>query len=159
MILVTGATGNNGLERGAQGSGGARRASPCDGSRIVIARVRVAHCQASKSSPGTSILPETLLNALAGEQAFLLTSSSERAEARVCQCGGTTEAVSSIVKLSQFAAAANSPVRFLRYRTTVETRNQASGWHIHFCAPTSLCRALNFRSMIATQKRLLQHCS
>jgi uncharacterized protein YbjT (DUF2867 family) len=99
--------------------------------------------------------PETLLNALAGvERAFLLTNSSERAEAQQIAFidAARQSSVKHIVKLSQFKADANSPVRFLRYHAAVEAALQASGITYTFLRPNLFMQGLlNFRSTIATQ--------
>jgi len=53
------------------------------------------------------------------------------------------------------AAAANSPVRFLRYHAAVEAAIQASGMAYTFLRPNLFMQGLlNFRSMIATQTPL-----
>jgi len=80
MILVTGATGNNGLEV-------LKRLAVRD----VQVRAMVRNCDRASTSalPSVEIVagdfdhPETLLNALGVERAFLLTNSSERAEAQL----------------------------------------------------------------------------
>lgn len=60
--------------------------------------------------------------------------------------------VTHIVKLSQFAASANSPVRFLRYHAAVEAAIQASGIAYTFLRPNLFMQGLlNFQPTIATQ--------
>jgi uncharacterized protein YbjT (DUF2867 family) len=60
--------------------------------------------------------------------------------------------VAHIVKLSQFAASANSPVRFLRYHAAVEAAIQASGMAYTLLRPNLFMQGLlNFQSAIATQ--------
>ena len=60
--------------------------------------------------------------------------------------------VAHIVKLSQFAADADSPVRFLRYHAAVEAAIQASGMAYTFLRPNLFMQGLlNFKSTIATQ--------
>ncbi|MGC1310407.1 MAG: SDR family oxidoreductase [Phormidesmis sp.] len=99
--------------------------------------------------------PDTVLSILAGvERAFLLTNSTEHAEAQ--QLAFVEAAVQSgikhIVKLSQFAADAHSPVRFLRYHAAVEAAIQASGMAYTFLRPNLFMQGLlNFRSTIASQ--------
>jgi uncharacterized protein YbjT (DUF2867 family) len=152
MILVTGATGNNGIEIVKRL---AARNVP------VRAMVRNLDRASAIAVPDVEIvegdfdLPETLLKALAVvERAFLLTHSSERAEAQqlafidVAKQSG----VKQIVKLSQFAADINSPVRFLRYHAAVEAALRSSGIAYTFLRPNLFMQGLlNFRSTIATQ--------
>jgi uncharacterized protein YbjT (DUF2867 family) len=128
VILVTGATGNNGTEIVK------RLAAKADVQ--VRAMVRNRDRAGAIALPQVEVLeadfdrPATLLSALAGvERAFLLTPSSERAQAQqiafidAAQQSGVTH----IVKLSQLGAEASSPVRFLRYHAAVEAALQASG--------------------------------
>lgn len=152
MILVTGATGNNGLEV-------LKRLA----SQNVQARAMVRDRNRAKAIAdlGIEIIeadfdrPETLLAALAGvDRAFLVTNSTERAEAQ--QLGFVEAAgqsgVRHIVKLSQFAADAQSPVRFLRYHAVVEAAIQASGMVYTFLRPNLFMQGLlGFRSTIAEQ--------
>ncbi|GAA6617652.1 SDR family oxidoreductase [Scytonema sp. NUACC26] len=152
MILVTGATGNNGVEI-------VKRLA----ARNIPVRAMVRNRDYPKDTaiPHVEVVegdfdrPETLLGVLAGiEQAFLLTNSSERAEAQqiafidVAKQSG----VKQIVKLSQFAADANSPVRFLRYHAAVEAALRSSGITYTILRPNLFMQGLlNFRSTIATQ--------
>ncbi|QKZ12563.1 SDR family oxidoreductase [Spirosoma sp. KUDC1026] len=111
--------------------------------------------------PGTELVegdfndPASLAQALAGiERAFLLTNSSEQAEAQ--QLAFVTEAkragVPHIVKLSQFAAAADSPVRFLRYHAVVEQTICESGITYTFLRPNLFMQGLlGFRQPIVEQ--------
>jgi uncharacterized protein YbjT (DUF2867 family) len=152
MILVTGATGTNGREvikhlaaRNVQ-----LRAMVRDRNRAsAIADLNVEIVE------GDFDRPETLLNALTGvDRAFLLTNSTERAEAQQLAFveAAKKSGVSHIVKLSQFAADANSPVRFLRYHATVEAALRSSGMAYTFLRPNLFMQGLlNFRSTIATQ--------
>jgi uncharacterized protein YbjT (DUF2867 family) len=152
MILVTGATGNNGTEI-------IKRLA----AKNVQVRVMVRnHNRASAIEvPNVEIVegdfdrPETLLKALAGvERAFLLTHSSERAEAQQIAFidAAQKSGVKQIIKLSQFAADANSPVRFLRYHAAVEATLQSSGIAYTLLRPNLFMQGLlNFRSSIATQ--------
>lgn len=161
MILVTGATGNNGLEILKQLSAQ---------NLPVRAMVRNSHSErlhqrdratAISTLPNVEIVagdfdrPETLLNALAGvDRAFLLTNSTERAEAQQLAFvdAAKQSGVKHIVKLSQYAATAESPVRFLRYHAAVEAAIQASGMDYTFLRPNLFMQGLlNFRSTIATQ--------
>lgn len=153
MILITGATGNNGLEV-------LKRLSA--GNVQVRAMVRDRdRASAISSLPNIEIVegdfdhPETMLSVLEGvERAFLLTNSSERAEAQQLAFIKTAEqsGVKQIVKLSQFAANANSSVRFLRYHAAVEAAIQASKMAYTFLRPNLFMQGLlNFRSTITTQ--------
>ncbi|QDK79833.1 SDR family oxidoreductase [Spirosoma sp. KCTC 42546] len=97
----------------------------------------------------------SLATALQGiERAFLLTNSSEQAEKQ--QLDFVAEAqragVQHIVKLSQFAADANSPVRFLRYHAVVELAIRESGMAFTFLRPNLFMQGLlGFRSSIVEQ--------
>lgn len=99
--------------------------------------------------------PETLLSAMSGvDRAFLVTNSSEHAEAQQLAFidAAKQSGVTHIVKLSQFAANVNSPVRFLRYHAAVEAAIQASGMAYTFLRPNLFMQGLlNFKSTIATQ--------
>lgn len=161
MILVTGATGSNGTEivkrlatRNIQVRALVRnrdRASAIPSSMvakgIALPNVEVVE--------GDFDLPATLLDALAGvERAFLLTSSSERAEAQQIAFidAARQSGVAHMVKLSQFGAEASSPGRFQRYHAAVEAALQASGMAYTFLRPNLFMQGLlNFRSTIATQ--------
>ena len=88
---------------------------------------------------------ESLGKALQGiEKAFLLTNSSEKAEAlqlnfvEAAQKAG----VRHIVKLSQLAASVDSPVRFLRYHAHVENRIKDSGIAYTFLRPNLYMQGL-----------------
>ena len=153
MILVTGATGTNGTEiiRRLAARNVPVRAMVRDPGRagaIALPNVQVVG--------GDFDRPETLDAALEGvERAFLLTNSSERAEAQqiaFVEAARRSGGVAHIVKLSQFAAAADSPVRFLRYHAAVEAALRASGIAYTFLRPNLFMQGLlNFRSTIATQ--------
>ena len=152
MILVTGATGNNGTEIV---------------KRLATARVQVRAMVRNRERANAIALPNvevvegdfdrpaTLLSALAGvERAFLLTNSSERAQAQQIAFidAARQSGVTHIVKLSQFGAEAHSPVRFLRYHAAVEAALQASGIAYTLLRPNFFMQGLlNFRSTIATQ--------
>lgn len=149
MILITGATGSNGTEivkRLAERNIPVR-AMVRDRANLVIPNVEVIE--------GDFDRPETLQSALAGvKRAFLLTNSSENAEAQQIAFidAAKQSGVEHIVKLSQFKADANSPGRFLRYHAAVETALQASGIAYTFLRPNLFMQGLlNFRSTIASQ--------
>lgn len=148
MILVTGATGANGREilKALSAAGIPARAmvrSAADGSSLPRGIEPVVGDFNDKAS---------LLHALTGVQrAFLLTPSSEHAEAqqkRFVEAASET-AVRHIVKLSQFAASENSPVRFLRYHAAVEAAIRASGIDWTFLRPNLFMQGLlQFAGMI-----------
>lgn len=152
MILVTGATGNNGTEILK------RLASQ---NVPVRAMVRSRERASTIAAPNAEIVegdfdrPETLLAALTGvERTFLLTNSSKRAEAQQLAFveAAQQSGVKHIVKLSQFAADANSPVRFLRYHAAVEAAIRASGIAYTFLRPNLFMQGLlNFQSTIVHQ--------
>ena len=160
MILVTGATGNNGLEilKRLASQNVQARAMVRDASGT---RERARNRAKAIADLGIEMVkadfdrPETLPSALAGvDQAFLVTNSSERAEAQQLAFVDAAQqsGVKHIVKLSQFAADARSPVRFLRYHAAVEAAIQVSGMAYTFLRPNLFMQGLlNFRSMIATQ--------
>jgi uncharacterized protein YbjT (DUF2867 family) len=152
MILITGATGNNGTEV-------LKRLPTADVQVRAMVRNReragaiaAAHVEVVE---GDFDRPETLLAALAGvERAFLLTHSSERAQAQQIAFvdAARQSGVAHVVKLSQFAADANAPDRFRRYHAVVEAALQASGLAYTILRPNLYMQGLlNFRSTIATQ--------
>jgi len=152
MILVTGATGNNGTEivkrltaRNVQVRAMVRDRNRA--SKIAIPNVELVE--------GDFDRPQTLLGALAGvDRAFLLTNSTERAQAQQLAFvdAARQSGVKHIVKLSQFAADAHSPVRFLRYHAAVEAAIQASGMAYTFLRPNLFMQGLlNLRSTITDQ--------
>src|SRR5918999_1373958 len=152
MILVSGATGNNGteiLKRLATGDVQARAMvrNLDRASGIALPHVEVME--------GDFDRPETLLAALAGvERAFLLTNSSERAQAQQIAFidAARQSGVAHVVKLSQFDADVNVPGRFQRYHAVVEAALQASGLAYTLLRPNLYMQGLlNFRSTIATQ--------
>src|SRR5919107_230734 len=152
MILVSGATGNNGIEilkRLATGDVQVRAMvrNLDRASGIALPHVEVVE--------GDFDLPETLLAALAGvERVFLLTNSSERAQAQQIAFidAARQSGVAHVVKLSQFDADVNVPGRFQRYHAVVEAALQASGLAYTLLLPNLYMQGLlNFRSTIATQ--------
>jgi len=152
MILVTGATGNNGSEivKLLAAQNVPVRAMVRNRERVsVIAAPNVEVVEANFDRP------ETLLTALSGiDRAFLGTNSSEHAQAQQLAFVDAAQqsGVAHIVKLSQFAASANSPVRFLRYHAAVEAAIQASGMAYTLLRPNLFMQGLlNFQSAIATQ--------
>lgn len=96
---------------------------------------------------------ESITRALKGiNKAFLLTNSSEQAEAlqsRFVEIA-KREDVKHIVKQSQLAADTNSPVRFLRYHAAVEQKIIQSGMAYTFLRPNLFMQGLlGFRETIA----------
>jgi len=88
------------------------------------------------------------------ERAFLLTNSSEQAETQQSRFvdAATRAGIKHIVKLSQWAADSNSPVRFLRYHAAVEQRIKDSGIAYTFLRPNLFMQGLlAFREPIARQ--------
>src|SRR5829696_2007629 len=152
MILITGATGNNGTEI-------LKRLLTADVQVRAMARNRER--ASAIASPHVEVVeadfdrPETLLAALDGvERAFLLTHSSERAQAQQIAFvdAARQSGVAHIVKLSQFAADSHAPDRFRRYHAVVEAALKASGLAYTILRPNLYMQGLlNFRSTIATQ--------
>lgn len=149
-ILITGATGNIGTELAKQLSAqgvpframvrsrkGAEALAVLNGAELVT---------------GDLNDPASLQQALQGiEKAFLLTNSSEQAEAQQLNFVKAAQeaGVQHIVKLSQFAAAKDSPVRFLRYHAVVEEAIQRSGMAYTFLRPNLFMQGLlGFRDAI-----------
>jgi uncharacterized protein YbjT (DUF2867 family) len=142
MIFITGATGTNGREV----------------MRLLAARnlpVRAMVRDLGKAEDlrhstvevvaGDFDRPETLRAALSGvERAFLLTNSTERAEAQQLAFveAARQSGVAHIVKLSQLHADERSPVRFLRYHAVVEQAIRASGMAYTFLRPNLFMQGL-----------------
>lgn len=152
-ILITGATGTVGSELVKQLSA---KGIPF---RALVRSADNAHTLASlphaEIVTGDLASAATVVRALDGIQhAFLLTNSSEQAETlqsnfvQMAQEAG----VQHIVKLSQFAACSNSPVRFLRYHAAVEQQIIQSGMTYTFLRPNLYMQGLlGFRELIAKQ--------
>jgi len=150
MILLTGATGSVGLELAKLFS---RKGT------LAKAMVR-SGTAAEKLKDFTRIEPvigdfdeaASLDAALAGiEKVFLLTNSSERAEAQQLAFVSAAKraGVKHIVKLSQLHAATDSPVRFLRYHAVVEQAIRDSGMNFTFLRPNLFMQGLlGFSDMI-----------
>src|SRR3712207_2415901 len=121
MILVTGATGSTGSEltRLLASRGVPVRAMVRSRDRATA----LAALAGVEVGVGDFDDPASVERALRGiEKAFLLTDSSERAEARqrAFVDAARRTGLRHVVKLSQFAADEGSPVRFLRYHAAVE---------------------------------------
>ncbi|MGI5128464.1 SDR family oxidoreductase [Pseudonocardia sp. CA-107938] len=139
-VLVTGATGNTGRplvdELLRRGTG-------------VRAMVRPG-TDPARLPPGVELVEADLDDAAAVgaalkgvDRAYLVTRSSERAEAQQLQFVELAAAagVSHLVKLSQYAASADSPVRFLRYHAAVEQRVRELGIPFTFLRPNLFLQA------------------
>lgn len=143
MILVTGATGTNGKEL-----------VKLLASRNVPLSAMVRSTDKPKEIaklPGVEAVaedfddPDFTARALQGvERAFLLTNSTERAEAQQCNFVGAAAraGVRRIVKLSQHGASEASPVRFLRYHAAVERAIEQSGMAYTFLRPNLYMQGL-----------------
>lgn len=136
MLLVTGATGNNGSEivkrLAAQNVSVRAMVHNRDRAGVIAALPNVEVIAADFDHT------KTLLSALSGvDRAFLVTNSSEHAEAQQLAFvdAATKSGVAHLVKLSQLAANADSPVRFLRYHAAVEAAIRASGMDYTFLRP------------------------
>lgn len=148
MILVTGATGTNGRE--------VLRALAAKG---VAVRAMMRSIDHDGQMPDDVVPVQgdfddeaSLTNALVGvDRAFLLTPSTERAEKQQLRFVDIARRVGvrHIVKLSQFAADARSPVRFLRYHAAVEAAIRASGMDWTFLRPNLFMQGmLQFAGLI-----------
>lgn len=154
-ILITGATGNIGTELTKQ-----------------LAAQKIPFRAMVRSKEGGSALAglegiefaiadfndeTSVARALEGvERAFLLTPSSEQAEAQQCMFVdvATRAGTAHIVKQSQLAAAVNSPVRFLRYHAVVEQKVKDSGVAYTFLRPNLFMQGLlGFREPIVKQNK------
>jgi uncharacterized protein YbjT (DUF2867 family) len=149
-ILISGATGHVGGELA--------KALSKKGVRFRAMVRSVGRAPTLGSLPGIELVNgdfddrETLARALQGvERAFLLTASSERAEAqqRAFVDAARQEGVRHLVKLSQWAADRNSAVRFLRYHAAAEAAIRNSGMPYTFLRPNLFMQGLlGFRSTI-----------
>ena len=152
-ILITGATGNIGSE-----------VTKLLTQQGVLFRVMVRDPKKVPeltASVGVEVVagdfndPNALAEALRGiERAFLLTPSSEQAEAQQLRFVDQAKqaGVRHIVKLSQLAANPTSPVRFLRYHAVVEQAIRESGMAFTFLRPNLFMQGLlNFRDSIVKQ--------
>jgi len=152
MILITGATGNNGSEllRQLSATGTPTRAFVRDKRKtnpIGFPGIEIVEGDFSR--------PETFMRALDGvDRLFLLIPSSALAEARQCRFvdAARRSGVKHIVKLSQFGADPDSPCRFQRAHGAVEDHIRSSGMDYTFLRPNLFMQGiLNFRSTIAFQ--------
>jgi uncharacterized protein YbjT (DUF2867 family) len=143
MILITGASGNVGTEL-----------TKILAARGVPFRAMVRSPEAAQkidAPAGAEIVvgdfndSAAISRALVGiERSFLLTNSSEQAEAQQSTFVAVArrEGVRHIVKLSQLGADPGSPVRFLRYHAAVENAIRASGMAYTFLRPNLFMQGL-----------------
>ena len=143
MILITGATGANGTEL-----------TKLLASRGVPVRAMVRSLDDAGNIaglPGVELVvgdfdqPQTLVRALQGvERAFMLTNSTERAEAqqRAFVEAAQRTGLRHLVKLSQYAADEDSPVRFLRYHAAIERAVRDAGIAYTFLRPNLFMQGL-----------------
>lgn len=152
-ILITGATGSIGTEltKTLSEQGIPFRAMV----RSLIGAERLAALPGAEVVVGDFNNSATLAQVLKGiERAFLLTNSSEQAEVQQLSFVAQAQRVGlqHIVKLSQLAAAVDSPVRFLRYHAQVEQAIQASDMAFTFLRPNLFMQGLlGFRASIVGQ--------
>lgn len=152
-ILITGATGNIGSEFTkqlsaqkvpvrvmARSSKGAEAVAALEGAEVVIGDFNDA---------------KAIADALEGvDRAFLLTNSSEQAEAQQSTFVDIASnlGVKHIVKLSQWSASPDSPVGFLRYHAAVEQKIREAGMEYRFLRPNLFMQGLlAFRETIIRQ--------
>jgi uncharacterized protein YbjT (DUF2867 family) len=156
-ILLTGATGTVGQ---AVAQALADRGVPF---RALVRQPDAPAAQQLAALPGAELVPgdfndpASLRRAMVGvERAFLLTNSTEQAEAqqlRFVELARQAD-VQHLVKLSQWAADAASPVRFLRYHAAVEAAIRAAGLPHTFLRPNLFMQGLlAFKDTIRTQGR------
>jgi uncharacterized protein YbjT (DUF2867 family) len=142
-ILISGATGNVGTQL-------VNRLAALNTPFKALVR-NSDNIELLKSLPQAEIIigdlaDETkLINAMQGiEKAFLLTNSSEHAEKLQSNFvhAAHRSGVKHLVKLSQFAANENSPVRFLRYHARVEHKIKELGLSYTFLRPNLYMQGL-----------------
>ncbi len=154
-ILITGATGNIGSELIKQLSA---RKIPF---RAMVRSQKDAEAFSNIENAETVTADFNDANIVAAalkgiERTFLLTNSSEQAEAQ--QKTFVEEAkragIKHIVKLSQWAADKNSSVRFLRYHAAVERKIKDSGIAYTFLRPNLFMQGLlGFKDTIISQNK------
>jgi len=152
-ILITGATGNVGKEL-------IKTLSTQQVTFRAMVRSRTA-ANGIVSIGGAEVVmgdfddAKSIEDALQGvDSAFLVTNSSERAEIQQTRFVDSAErvGVKHIVKLSQWAADVDSPVRFLRYHAVVERKIKESGIAFTFLRPNLFMQGLlAFRETIVGQ--------
>jgi uncharacterized protein YbjT (DUF2867 family) len=149
MILITGATGTVGSEVVKRLSAQGRQARSLTRDLRKVQADKFPHIEFVQGDFDDA---DSLQRTCSGvEQAFLLSSSSERAEQQ--QIGFVEAArksgVRHIVKLSQLHADVNSPGRFLRYHAAVEAAIEATDLTFTFLRPNLYMQGLlNFAQSI-----------
>jgi uncharacterized protein YbjT (DUF2867 family) len=143
MILVTGATGNNGTEILKLLSGRKERIRAMVRERKPIPGVRP--CPELELAEADFGDVASLRRVLQGVQrAFLVTNSSEQVEEMQLRFVALAReaGVRHIVYLSQLHAAPDSPLRFLRYHAAVEKAIRASGMSFTHLRPNLYMQGL-----------------
>ncbi|WP_029985660.1 SDR family oxidoreductase [Pedobacter jeongneungensis] len=155
IILITGATGSVGSALAEQL---AQKNIPF---RALVRNLDKAgnlkHLNGAELVIGDFNDQQSIVNALKGiEKVFLLSNSSEDAERLQCNFVDAIAKgeVKHIVKLSQFAANINSPVRFLRYHAAVEQKIKDTGLQYTFLRPNLFMQGLlGFAGLIKYQQK------
>jgi uncharacterized protein YbjT (DUF2867 family) len=153
-VLVTGASGTNGREL-------VKRLSSAG--VAVRGMIHNRQARADAALPGVEFViadfddPASVGRVLEGiDRAFLVTNSTERAEAQQLAfvARGRAAGLRHIVYSSQLHAAKNSPVRYLRYHAVVEDAISSSGLAFTILRPNLYMQAfLGFRSSIVAEGR------
>lgn len=153
IILVTGATGNVGTELTKLLS--AQKMPFRAMVRSLKGTDKLAALEGAELVVGDFNDEETVAGALKDvKRAFLLTDSSEQTENQQINFvdAARRAGIKHIVKLSQWAADENSPVRFLRYHAAVERKIKDSGIDYTFLRPNLFMQGLlGFRESIVKQ--------
>jgi uncharacterized protein YbjT (DUF2867 family) len=152
MILITGATGNIGLELVKKLSGSGQPVRAFVRSR---ARARAIALPGIEFAEGDFTQPATFMHALAGiDRLFLLIPSSadvEQQERNFVDMAKLSK-VKHVVKLSQLGADAHSSARFQRYHGVIENHIRKSGVPYTFLRPNLFMQGLlNFQGTISSQ--------
>ncbi len=153
--LISGATGNVGAEVSkllAQKGIGFRAMVRAQGKAGELAKLAGAELVNADFDDRDSVL-----RALEGvDHTFLLTNSTEHAEAQQLSFveAARKQGVKLVVKLSQWAADPQSPVRFLRYHAAVEEALTESGMAFVFVRPNLFMQGLlGFRQSIVEKNQ------
>jgi uncharacterized protein YbjT (DUF2867 family) len=157
MILVTGATGKNGVEIIKRLAGRQERIRAMVRKRSDVTRfVPKSNLEFAEADFDDDA---SLRKALSGVQrAFLVTNSSEKVEERQLRFVhiANESGVKHVVYLSQLHASPNSPLRFLRYHAAVESALRTSGMSYTNLRPNLYMQGLlMIGKTIAAEGRLL----